>query len=510
VVHALVVMMTHASALSRYTAKQTTVSLMVVLSSAVAAAGRVVTRTVGLLVQWWLFLGVLFAVFSCLYVTYNEYPSVWTGSARVYNRVLGPWLHRTVLVPLKVVDLLLQALLPIWDSIVWFLKAVWIQGLLPVVVDEVETVLRMATTLVDLTRSLSTAIFDFVESFFCEGAKCLQPERGVMDVLSSMGSVREFASLGTQLVKNFCGTLSAPVDLAIYPLLDLNLAESVHSLVNAILQLLVVVPWKTTVRCGLAVETNQFSLLLCTPDFAPVFHFLASGMSSLGLAVDNWVNVALVIVQELLTGGSPPCDAPTPGGAFPEQLGQGLAFATPGAATTVVGLTDWLYAVTDGTLAYYLAHNDGSQTKTQAWPYPVDPSLGIAAVTYSAVHDLDVSAFSSGKTAGAMQTTAMLGCTCVDGAGADPAMRVSCSILPMSGIPPNAPKEDYLLEVLFPTTDAARLYSCAGVDLYVKSVRWSYTRYETADASLGSRQDKATLPTNDCIARGTCRSGLCF
>ena len=70
-----------------------------------------------------------------------------------------------------------------------------------------------------------------------------------------------------------------------------------------------------------------------------------------------------------------------------------------------MGLTDWLYAVTDGTLAYYLAHTDGTQTKTQAWPYPVDPSLGIAAVTYSSVHDLDVSAFSSGKTAGALQTT---------------------------------------------------------------------------------------------------------
>jgi hypothetical protein len=503
VVHAMAIMMTHASAFSRYTAKQTVVSLVVVLSNAVAAGGRVVTRTVGMLVQWWLFLGVLFAVFSCLYVTYNEYPSVWTGSVRVYNRNLGPWLHQTVLVPLKVVDLLLQGLLPLWDSVVWFLKAVWIQGLLPLVVDEAETVLRMATTLVDLTRNLSTALFDFVESFFCEGAKCLQPERGVMDVLSSMGNVREFASLGTQLVKNFCGTLSAPIDMAIYPLLDLNLAESVHNLVNAILQLFVVVPWKTTLRCGLSVEANQFSLLMCTPDMAPVFHFLAAGMSSLGLALDNWGNIAFVIVQELLTGDAPSCDS-GPGGAFPQLLGSGLAFATPGAPTAIVGLTDWLYAVTDGTLAYYLAHTDGTQTKTQAWPYPVDPSLGIAAVTYSSVHDLDVSAFSSGKTAGALQTTGMLGCICVDGADGGP-MRVSCSILPMSGIPPNAPKDDYRLEVLFPTTDAALLYTCAGVDLYVKSVRWSYTRYETADASLGSGQDRTTLPTTDCIARGTCR-----
>ena len=62
------------------------------------------------------------------------------------------------------------------------------------------------------------------------------------------------------------------------------------------------------------------------------------------------------------------------------------------------------------------------------------------------------------------------------------------------------------MQVLFPNTQVAKQYTCAGVDLYVKSVRWSFTRYQTEEATLGSAQgDKATLPTNDCIARGTCR-----
>ena len=500
VVHALGTILTHATGFKKYAAQQTVTSLVAVLSSAIAAGGRVIGRTLAGLARWWVFLGVIFMVFSLLNVSYGEYPSAWTGAARMYNRFVGPWMHQTVLIPLKVVDVLLRGLLPLWDSVIWFVKAVGIQGVLPLVVDEIETVLKMATTLVDLVRHLSTALVGFVESFFCEGAKCLQPERGVLDLLSSMGSVREFAALGTQLARNFCGTLAAPLDILLYPLLDLNLAEAVHNLVNSAVQLLVVIPRATTVRCGLKAG-NQFDLLMCTPDFAPFFNFLAASMSSLGLAVDNWANIAFLIVQELLTGSAPTCDTAAQG-TFPELLANQSLFQS-GVPAVVVGLTDWLYAVTDGTTAYYLAQNDGTRAKVGAWPYPVDAGLGVAAVTYSSVHDLDVSAFSTGKTAGSMQTTAMLGCNCSDAGGAG--MVITCAILPMSGIPTDAAREDYLLQVLFPTTTAAGLYTCAGVDLYVKSVRWSFTRYETTDATLGSAGDKTTLPTHDCIARGTCR-----
>ena len=57
----------------------------------------------------------------------------------------------------------------------------------------------------------------------------------------------------------------------------------------------------------------------------------------------------------------------------------------------------------------------------------------------------------------------------------------------------------------FSDASASGLYTCAGVDLYVKSVRWSYTRYESKTVTLGSTGQASTLPTHDCIARGTCR-----
>jgi hypothetical protein len=60
--------------------------------------------------------------------------------------------------------------------------------------------------------------------------------------------------------------------------------------------------------------------------------------------------------------------------------------------------------------------------------------------------------------------------------------------------------------VVWPDARAGGLYTCGGVDIHVKSVRWSYTRYSSPDATLGSSGARTALPTTqDCIARGTCR-----
>jgi hypothetical protein len=236
------------------------------------------------------------------------------------------------------------------------------------------------------------------------------------------------------------------VDLIVFPLMDLSLAEAVHNLGNAVVQLAVVVPRTTVVRCALA-QGDRFDVLMCSPDLAPVFHFLVAGLSALGQTVDNWANVAFMIVQTAVTGEpGPQCD-PVASGMLPDLVASDEVFR--GARTAVVGLTDWLYAVTDGVTAVYMGHSDPGQAKMQAWPHPgMDVSLGVAAVTYSKVHDLDVSAFSSGRTVGSMQTTAMLACNCSDDTLLG--MRILCSILPMAGVPSEAALGDYLVQVLLP------------------------------------------------------------
>ena len=509
VAHAMVALTTHtSSAFKRYTAKQMLIALLVMFSSALSAGGKAAGRVVTGVLRWWLLAVATFTCFSFLYVTYTEYPSVWLGAARFYNGNVGPLLHHTVVIPLQIVDVLLQGLLPIWNAWWWFLKTLAAQGLLPILIDEIRTVLQMATTLLSLAEHLTGSLLVFVTGFLCQGAECLHPERGVLDLLSPMGDIREFVALGVKLLRQICSTLAAPVDLLVFPLMDLNLAEGVHHLGNAAVQMLIVVPRTTVVRCALGhLGGAQFGVLMCTPDLAPPFHFLAAGLSSLGQALDNWANAAFLIVETAIsTTGSvsaPAACDPAESGMLPDLVAADEVFR-PGARPVVVGLTDWLYAVTDGVTAVYMGHNDPGQAKMQVWPHEgMDVGLGVAAVTYSSVHDLDVSAFSTGRTVGSMQTTAMLACNCTDDRrlGA----RILCSILPMAGVPVAAALDDYLVQALFPDTEAAQLYTCEGLDIYVKSVRWSYTRYASNDATLGTMGERTTLPTGDCIARGTCR-----
>jgi hypothetical protein len=502
VAHALVCLtQRRASPLKRHSGKQMLVSLASLGTAGVAGGAQVIAATLAGLLRWWLLFGAALAVFSALHVTYTEYPEVWLAGAAFYNAAVGPYVHQLVIVPLQVADLLLRALLPLWNSALWFAKALAVQGLLPILIDEASTVARMAGALAELVTHLSAALFAFVDGFGCAGVACLRPETGVLDLLSSLGSLRQFVALGVDLLGAVCGTLTAPIDVLVYPLLDLNLAEGLHSLGNAALQLTLVVPRVTWERCQLASgQDGPFGLMMCTPDLTPVFNFLVAGLGSLGLAVDNWLNVAYLIVRQAVTGTVPAaCDAAY-GGAIPDILADAALF--PGGESVVVGLTQWTYAVTDGVTAMYAGHSD-LDVRVQAWMFPMNLAYGFAAVTYSPVHDLDVSTLSTGVTTGAVQTNDLLGCNCTDTAEG---VVILCSILPFAGVPSGATADQFLLQALFPDRVTPTHLACAGIDVHVRSVRWPYTRYTrpgAGPATVGASQ--TTLATTDCISRGTCR-----
>ena len=479
VLHGMASLVARVSGFKKYTSKQMMISLALAGTSSVATGVRAGTRVASGLLRWWILWMVVFLSFSMLYVTYTEFPEVWTGTVRMYNQYAGPYVSQVVLLPLKMLDLLLRGLLPLWNSAAWLLKALATQGLLPILIEQVEIVVQMALALVTLVSELAAGISEWLQSFFCVGRACLLPERGVLNLFPSMLAVREFSLLGANLGHAFCSTLAAPLDILVYPLADIHFTEGVHSLLNSVLQLLTVIPHTTAVRCQ-EKESNQFAILMCTPDLAPFFNSLVAGVSSLGLAVDNWLNVAFLVVETVL-GGDPPRCAAEDNAMIPDLLAEDAAFG--GGRAVLVGLTDWLYALTDGRTALYLGHTDGTQAKARSWPYPVDPALGVAAVGYSEAQDLDVSAFSSGKTAGAMQTTAMLGCNCSD---TPEGLRVVCAILPLSGVPSEAALEDYRMEVLFSDPSAAQLYTCPGVDIYVRPC---------AGRSRGTRPGQRSGPT---------------
>jgi hypothetical protein len=86
---------------------------------------------------------------------------------------------------------------------------------------------------------------------------------------------------------------------------------------------------------------------MCLPDFEPSFNMLTTGLRSLGMGIDNWIDVASIIIQKTIgITDVPTCKALALG--FGPQNNVTALFEKK--QTIVVGLTEGLYA---GTIALY-------------------------------------------------------------------------------------------------------------------------------------------------------------
>lgn len=104
--------------------------------------------------------------------------------------------------------------------------------------------------------------------------------------------------------------------------------------------------------------------------------------------LDNWLDVSSIIVQRSLGIGTENLDCEqTAKSLTPAFYSKDLfdsSSSTKNMPKIVVGLTDGLYAVTDGVHAQYFNHYDSVDTQTSpyAWPIPIDTRFGVAAVTF--------------------------------------------------------------------------------------------------------------------------------
>lgn len=141
----------------------------------------------------------------------------------------------------------------------------------------------------------------------------------------------------------------------------------------------------------------------------------------------------------------------------------------------MVGLTEGLYAVTDGRDVQYFNHY-GSTTSVvavEAWPFPVDVSLGIAAVTY--YDDAPGERDTVGN-----PSTAMLGCACED--DESEGMRIRCAIAIYGGgdatreaLANTTSLQSPTLSVVFHRRSTARYMTCSSSEISVQSVRCAHS-----------------------------------
>lgn len=457
-----------------------TTSVTTVVNTLVAAAMALLSYAVWALI--------VTALLSTLYVVQEYYPQVFVSSVLYWNSYLGPYLHGGLVVPLRIADILFSSVVPVYDLSVWLVSQVFTGPILSTVLGNVGTVEQLGLDIAGLVRNSFVSVYAYVPTvlWVCEEPvtdACYEVGPRTLDLITPMADLRRIAVRVSLILDSVCRGITGPADIALYPLLDINTAKGVHNVVNSVLFAVLQVPSITVQRC----KHNRGKLhevALCTPDFQPAINLLVQGVRDLGRMADNWLDVSSIIVQESI-GISSRTDCETSLGNLAYANYSRELFQGAEAQLRVVGLTEDMYAVTDGTHAQYFYHGKSggeSVISPHAWPVPgaIDTSLGVAAVTYLLGNPGERD--HSGE-----PSTAMLGCSCSDSAGAPP-MRIFChlslyEIQSYSG--PAETNSSFSLdkalsfEVVFQKRSTANYLTCSQAEISVQSARWPATRITT-------------------------------
>jgi len=190
-----------------------------------------------------------------------------------------------------------------------------------------------------------------------------------------------------------CSVMTALLDIFLYPFLDFNLYRALHCFVNGILHFVMVVPLMTSARCSYGKDTiNQFSdveqALMCSPDWKPGFAIVTACLSSLGKLVDNWLNIVLVVIKHNVGRVTVVCTQTATVGDVWDGVED--LFETKGVPLKVVGMSDSMLAVTDGSsTAFHSVDSTSTVWALGVFPFPINPLFGVVAVKYGEVFDAD-------------------------------------------------------------------------------------------------------------------------
>jgi len=466
-------------------------------------------------------LWILFIVGFLVSVSENS-SSVLGAYVNTYNSGIGASVDLFIVKPLQLLDLFFRAVVPLFNAVAWAGSQIFIAVVVPffgVHVDRIPamvgdfglmTAMTGQATGVLVARYIECGdtsggrglLFDaFADSFSnVSGAEDYLPfTRGVsrrnmqciantnymtLDLMTPGIYARKTMMHLHYLATSSCTIMTGPFDIALYPFLDFNLYKSVHCFVNTLLHVVIALPILTHARCTLALDPLEaFSDLekavMCAPDWQPVFLIAAAGVRSLGRLVDNWLNIVLLVVEHQVGRKTTACAQTRTVGDVWDGVGD--IFETKQLHLKVVGVSEAMFAITDGVSSAYHSMTDGASTvwAIGLFPFQINTMLGVAAVKYGEVFDPD----KSGHT-----RTGLFGCRCLDITDARGAqsIQIACSSVPyQSNVHDN--DEDYdkhtQHNVVFDSSRATATMTCSSTVIRVSSLRFSRKRFSTGRSS---------------------------
>ena len=442
---------------------------------------------------FWVSLLLVIAVLAVLSETSSALIVLYVNT---YNSGIGQTLNEVVVLLFEIFAPFWRAVVPIYNAIVYMLVGFSVDVLLPVVFVNAKLLPDLILNFTVLLGSVATAAYDWfmrlsmctekdvyvdnaTSPFWVNDLSCVgNPHILTLDLMTPSLFAQRSATTLQQILTTSCVPVTNALALLVYPLLDVNLYKAIHGMVNAVLHLLVALPVLTQTRCAYAHGTTDYAYtdiekqVMCTPDVSALTVILVSAFKSIGALVDNWLDTALVVAENSVTGVVRSCTA-----APLSLVWQNTSAILGTSAIRVVGVTPSMYAITDADSVVYHSMVGASVRVAYAlhvWPFKIDMRFGVAAVGYSAVPDLDDEG--DGR-------TGLFGCRCVD--SVDVGMQVICASVPFQSH--LAEDEDQQLEytvhkVRF-VPDSARIgLTCSQTTIRVLPLRFSRRRFSAPGA----------------------------
>ena len=270
----------------------------------------------------------------------------------LWNSGIGSTLRGTLIVPLQLLNLLFEVMVPFWNVVIFFWKGVTSGVIIPMMKLNIDPIMKGVSSGTAIIQALSESAGSFAVSLTnCDDEACLSVGSRVFDFVSPMLHVRMMVSYALVFSRDTCGLARPVLDLVAYPLLDANFAQSLHAGLNSVIYAVVHLPMVTIARCSQAGNDADARVrsVSCTPDFAPVFNFATASARYAGVLADNWLDVTWITIRSMFGDVFDGC-APSPV-TLRYEATQSLF---GGNETRLIGLGATSYALTDGNSVQYV------------------------------------------------------------------------------------------------------------------------------------------------------------
>ena len=251
--------------------------------------------------------------------------------------------------------------------------------------------------------------------------RCFDLDYLDLDLEPAVMISQKIATTAHSLSLSLCPSLASisARALLLYPLHDRHMSRIVQNALNLVLGVYYTAQ-VTQVRCRCAFALS-LSTTLCAPDLYPMFRYVERIAESLGLLVDNWLNMGhMMILSFFLDRDADVVDRCSVRAHRVTSLMKDDIFGSM--PTRLLLCTASLMAVTDGKNVIYTSKNENKEPicVLNAFRDTIDIGNGIAAID---------SASSLLKTDQNGHTrTGILGCKCVDSEKGEFGVSLTCNV----------------------------------------------------------------------------------